>query len=229
MQKLSRNPWVAAVLIGIGVLALLVAGFYAWSSGPSTPQAAAPQAPGSPSGSPAASDPPSTASAQPPCTTAAGEMRDPKQLVIDSMKETSPMLSLGNDGDAPAAPPKSEPNTTGWYKYGPAVGSDKGNVILTVHTYSPRNGGNALGNRINGDHGLKQGDVIRILDAEGKQTCYRYSGNTKVWVSSYDPNSTVLHDDNGKPQLAIIICWDYNNKTNDWDSRLIFYADLMKA
>ena len=28
----------------------------------------------------------------------------------------------------------------------------------------------------------------------------------------------------GDPQLLIIICWDFNKETEDWDSRIFFHA-----
>ncbi|OYO21044.1 class F sortase [Enemella dayhoffiae] len=149
-------------------------------------------------------------------------MDDPKKLTVERIGVNSPMMTVGKDSDGnPGAPPKNQANTTAWYNGSPEVGSDKGNVILTIHTY---HAGGALGNQLYSDKGLKDGDIIKISDGAGKQVCYRYTRNTKVWVKTYDPASGVFFNPTGPAQLAIMICWDYDKSRDDWDSRIIFYA-----
>lgn len=190
-----------------------------------------------PADTPQASTPaPATPSAASPseskgnsCTTTTGQMHKPKQLKIDRLGVTSPVITVGKDESGnPGSPPKSERNMTAWYDRSPEVGSDKGNTILTIHTYSPKNGANALGNKLYSKDGLKEGDIIRIIGDDGQQACYKYTGNRKVFVKDYDPKSGIFHNLEGPPQLAIMICWDYNSSTNDWDSRVIFYASFEK-
>lgn len=194
-----------------------------------TPEAtSASPTPTTASPTPAAPAPAPSSPAASGCTTASGHITDPKRFKVESRNVDSRMITVGKDSDGnPGAPPPSESQTTAWYNASPEVGSDKGNTILTIHTYSPKNGANALGNKLYSDSGLKQGDVIKIVDGSGKQVCYRYTGNKKVWVNSYDPASGVFHNLTGPPQLAIMICWDHNAKTNEWDSRIIFYASLI--
>lgn len=163
------------------------------------------------------------------CTTAPGAIEHPVRFKVDARGVDSKMITTGTDPDgAPGAPPKSEPNTTGWFNGSPEVGTTQGNVMLTIHTYSPKNGANALGNKLYSDAGLKPGDIIRIIDQNGQQVCYRYRESLKIWVDKYDENSGVYWNTTGRPQLAIMICWDHNNKTEEWDSRIVFYADLIK-
>lgn len=155
------------------------------------------------------------------CSSPTVGMENPKTLSIPSMKVESPMLSLGlDDSGAAAAPPKSASHTTGWYNKGPKIGANKGNAILTIHTY--RNGG-ALGNELNSDKGLKPGAEVKVTDDKGTVVCYTVDRALKIWVKDYDPNSNVLYDNNGKPQAVIVICWDFNWDTKDWDSRILYY------
>ncbi len=144
----------------------------------------------------------------------------PKTFMIDRTGVSSPMLSLGLDGSAPAAPPKNQPYTVGWYRGGPAIGAAKGNAILTAHTY--RQGG-ALGNDLV-EGGLQVGDRIRVVGVDGSVQCYTYTGSTKVWVKDYKPGSTVMDNPNGPHQLALVVCWDFDWNTQEWRSRIILYA-----
>lgn len=166
-------------------------------------------------------------SAPPPapgCMAAAAPIT-PAKFSIADMKVDAPVLSLGTDSSgAPAAPPKNASHTVGWWTEGPKIGASKGNAILTIHTY--RNGG-ALGNELNASTGLKPGMVVRLSDSSGKTMCYKYERALKIWVKDYDPNSNVLFDDNGKPQAVIVICWDFNRGTEEWDSRILYYLTPM--
>lgn len=156
------------------------------------------------------------------CSPTTQPMNDPKTFQIDDLKVKSPMLSLGlDDSGAAAAPPKNQARTVGWFNEGPKIGADRGNAVLTIHTY--RQGG-ALGNQLyDPENGLKEGALVRITDAGGTQVCYTYERLTKVWVKDYDPNSSVLYDYEGKPQAVIVICWDFNKRTEAWDSRILYY------
>lgn len=192
-----------------------------------------PSASATPTPTPTPTHTPSPTPAQ-TCTNFTGDMESPTKFVVERMGVDSPMMVVGKDADGnPGAPPPSEAYTTAWYNGSPAPGSEHGNVILTIHTYSR---GQALGNDLygadglqepSGGKGLREGDLIKISDADGNRVCYRYTGQTKVWVKTYDPKSGVFHNPDGPPQLAIMVCWDYNPGTKDWDSRIIFYAGLI--
>ncbi|MDO4411660.1 class F sortase [Cutibacterium sp.] len=158
----------------------------------------------------------------------AGCMKDPKPIVpvkysIDRMKVSAKVLSVGLDSaGAAGAPPRDDPSSMAWFNQGPKVGSDKGNVILTSHTFHI---GEALGNRMyDKNDGIKPGDIIRISDKAGNTVCYRYTHNTKVWVKDYDPNSTILYNNDGPAQAVIVVCWDYV-KGKGHESRVLFYAE----
>lgn len=148
----------------------------------------------------------------------------PTRIELRSMGVTSPVLSLGlADDGTPATPPFNEPYTVGWYNLGPKPGASKGKAVLTAHTFSE---GRALGNDMaEPDTGLRAGAVVALSDARGRTQCWRVTGATKVWVADYDPNSTVLYDDGGAPQLAIVICWDHVKSSKSWASRIIYHAE----
>ncbi|HHV22037.1 MAG TPA: class F sortase [Propionibacterium sp.] len=166
------------------------------------------------------------------CTNFTGYMDAPARFEVERMGVDSPMIVVGKDADGnPGSPPLNAPYTTAWYTGSPEPGTTQGNVILSIHTYSQ---GQALGNDLYGKQGLQEGtggleegDLIKISDANGNEVCYRYTGLTKVWVDTYDPASGVFFNPDGPPQLAIMICWDYVPATKDWDSRIIFYAELI--
>lgn len=245
MSQFLKNR-VVQVAIAVAAVVIVVVGLLAILSpdGPTssvdvaqaTPAVTAPPEP-----TPGAQsqEPPATPSEPAPtpagetCTNFTGRMESPTKFVVERMGVESPMMVVGNDASGnPGAPPPNAPYTTAWYNGSPPPATDKGNVILTIHTYSK---GQALGNDLYGAKGLneptagaglQEGDVIKVSDAEGHQVCYRYSNNTKVWVKTYDPNSNVFHNPEGPPQLAIMVCWDYKGP-DVWDSRIIFYAPLI--
>lgn len=238
MQHLWKNR---AVQVAIGVMVVLFVvvgailtlrptGDGRMIASPVAPSSATVDAGGTPAGSSTVG--PETPSAGDTCTNFTGRMEAPTRFEVERMGVESPMMVVGKDVDGnPGAPPPNQPYTTAWYNGSPEPGTTQGNVILTIHTYSK---GQALGNDLYGKNGLKdgtgglqEGDLIKISDAEGNQVCYRYSGSTKVWVKTYDPTSGVFHNPDGPAQLAIMICWDYVPSTNDWDSRIIFYAGLI--
>lgn len=241
MPHLWKNRAVQ-VAIGVVVVLLVVAGaiFMQKPTGDGRVMASPVVTPvatvaATPKVTPSAASPtpsPDATPAQDTCTNFTGRMEAPTKFEVERMGVDSPMMVVGKDAEGnPGAPPPSEPYTTAWYNGSPEPGTTRGNVILTIHTYSK---GQALGNDLYGKDGLKngtgglvEGDLIKISDAEGNQVCYRYSDSTKVWVKTYDPASGVFHNPDGPPQLAIMICWDYAPSANDWDSRIIFYAGLI--
>ena len=152
----------------------------------------------------------------------------PTRYQMSNPQADEAVLSLGVDSDgAIAAPPKSEPRTASWWNQGPRPGSEAGKPVLSIHTY--RNGG-ALGNEMyDGTPLMEAGDIIRLTDDEGRSACYEFVKADKIFMSDYDPDSDVMIDYDGDPLLTIVICWDFNSSTEDWDSRVFFYAQPIEA
>lgn len=192
---------------------------------PATSSAGTPGTPASASLSPSAvaSSPSAANPALAECT-AVDEGFVPTRYAIEAVGADARVVSLGLDSQGNiAAPPLNEPDTASWWNQGPLPGSDKGKAVLSIHTY--RNGG-AVGNDLyaGGSPQLNPGDVIRLYGDDGQVLCYEYTDTRKVWVDEYDPNSTVMVDYEGSPQLLIIVCWDFDWDTEIWDSRAFFYG-----
>lgn len=172
---------------------------------------------------PASSAAPATAAAQKcPATTPDGFV--PVRYEIERFSTDEKVVALGLDADgAIAAPPKSEPSMASWWNQGPLAGADAGKTVFSIHTY--RRGG-ALGNQMykGGQSSLQPGDRIILHGAGGEVACYDFVEAKKLFVEDYDPNSNVMVDFEGDPLLTMIICWDHRKGTDDWDSRVLFYA-----
>ncbi len=193
------------------------------------PSAAAPSA-AAPSAAasivPVSAAPPPSPSPSPTgrCQAPSAEGFVPVRYEIERLGSDEKVVSLGLDPEgAIAAPPLDEPRIASWWNQGPRPGSDAGKVLLSIHTY--RKGG-ALGNELykGGKSALQAGDRIVLHGAEGQVACYEFVEAKKVFVSDYDPNSSVMIDYDGTPLLNMIICWDYVKGSKAWNSRVFFYA-----
>ncbi len=183
------------------------------SPGPSTSSS-------SPAASPKASrDPALVADCKP-----LGKGFEPTRFTMEQPSANEKILSLGYDKDGNiAAPPGDEPRTASWWNDGPKAGSQKGKVVLSIHTY--RRGG-ALGNEMyaNDKPLMDKGDVIKLYGDNGQVACYEFAEAMKVKVDEYDPDSDIMVDHTGKPRLLIIICSD-QVAGKPAASRIFFYAD----
>ena len=236
----SRRPLVIAVAV-VGVLALLLVALL-WNRGGSEAVPAASVAPSSSAPAVGASPSPTVSAASPspsptpsptPSEPVSPELADctavaegfvPTRFAIPALGADERVVSLNLDDEGNiAAPPKDEPRTASWWNAGPRPGAEEGQALLSIHTY--RNGG-ALGNELYSDGGpaLEAGDVIKLYGDDGQVQCYEFTEALKVWVADYDPQSDVMIDFDGDPRLAIIICWDFNRSTENWDSRVFFYG-----
>lgn len=160
---------------------------------------------------------------------AVGEEFVPVRYTMENPAVDASVVSLGLDADgAIAAPPKDQPTTASWWNQGPRAGAAAGKTVLSIHTY--RSGG-AQGNAMyeGGRVRLEPGDLIKLYGADGEVACYEFVEATKVWVDDYDPDSDIMVDFAGDPLLTIIICWDHVSGTDDWASRIFFYAQPVTA
>lgn len=159
------------------------------------------------------------------CDLTPEDIDDPKTIELVSQKKILPVMSLGFDEaeNAPQISPKEEPFTVAWYNEGPKVGSAKGKVLITGHTYPE--GGNGIGNELNAGL-LKAGDLLKVDDKDGNAVCYRYREEKHIYVVDYDPNSDIVYDEVGKPELLFFVC---DNHIGDgvWAGRRMYYADLL--
>ncbi|WP_460742084.1 class F sortase [Mariniluteicoccus endophyticus] len=157
------------------------------------------------------------------CTPNPGAIR-PARFQISRMGVDVPMITVGKDKDGnPGASPLSQMYTAAWYKGSPAPGTTRGNVVVNIHSWAS---GPALGNDLRTK--MRTGDVIRVVGTGGTVACYRFREAIKIKVATYDPSSGVYLNPTGKPQLAILTCWDRNPRTGVYESRILFYADPIR-
>lgn len=150
----------------------------------------------------------------------------PNRYTIETIDAEGEVLALNLDADGNiAAPPVDQPETASWWSGGPMPGADEGRAILSIHTYNPSLSP-AVGNYMyrGGQSQLKSGDLIKLYGNQGQVMCYEFTHDYKFFMDEYDPDSDVMLDFYGAPEIAIIICWDYDRNTRDWDSRVLFYA-----
>ena len=133
------------------------------------------------------------------------------------------MIALGTQNGEIPAPPKNDRRSASWWKGGPKPGARQGKAILSIHTYRPSLAP-ALGNELykGGKSALKPGDILKLHGKNGEIQCYEFVEAPRIHLNDYDPNSTVMHDENGPESVVIVTCWDFNKKTKDWDSRVMF-------
>lgn len=226
----SKRNRLIAILAAV-VVVVLVVGIGLWMAQP-TDQA--PTAGNSPSAPAATASVPAPASPDPSksleCTTTTQGFEPVRYTIEGSMTVDEKVLSLGTDEKGNiAAPPPAQKRTASWWNEGPKPGTP-GKAILSIHTY--HNGG-ALGNELfdGGKSQLKDGDIIKLYGGQGEVACYKYTEAKRIMVSDYDENSDVMIDFEGDPELAMIICWDYDKnvdkkKADPWKSRVFFYGTL---
>ena len=223
----SRRRTVSIVLTAVAVVVIATLIFFL--TRPDAPAAIDPTPSPSTSqpASPAASPEPSPSSSPAidgECVTTATAGFVPTRYAIPALNVDEPVLALNLDSDGNiAAPPKDQARTASWWNAGPQPGSDKGKVVLSIHTY--RNGG-AVGNELyeGGEPTLEAGDVIKLYDDLGSVACYEYTETQKILAVDYDPESTIMVDFDGAPMVTIIVCWDFDKATEDWASRVFFYG-----
>lgn len=157
------------------------------------------------------------------CNLKPTEIQHPTKMSVVKDERTLDMVSLARDAsDAAGAPPIEDAYTVGWYVEGPKIGSRQGKAVLTSHTYFR---GTAFGNELN-DGLWSPGDIIKISDASGNNACYSYKNSHHLMEADYDPESSILYDEEGMPQFALIVCSDWDEYGNPL-GRIIYYADLV--
>lgn len=222
-ERSNRNPRLIAIWV---VIAALLVGLVTWGVLASRPDGSDPAAGGTVAATTPAVSPSDSATADvqlPDGCTAVDAGFVPERYSIDALDVDEPVIALDLDADGNiAAPPKDQARTASWWSGGPKPGSDAGQAVLSIHTY--RNGG-AVGNELfdGGKSALQAGDLLRLTGPDGQVLCYEYTDETHIAAADYDPDSDLMVDFDGDPKATIIICWDFNSKTEEWDSRVFFH------
>jgi len=127
-------------------------------------------------------------------------------------------MGLTSEGDMESP---TDPQTVGWYKFGPHPGH-VGSAVITGH-YGPRRDGKR--SIFDDLQKISKGDKIYVDDEKGA---------TAVFVvresRSYDPEantSEIFISNDSKPHLNLITCegiWNESQKM--YSSRLVVFADM---
>lgn len=180
----------------------------------------------SPSSSPSPSPSP-TRLADQECATPE-ESFAPTHFTIERLGAHERVIARPLQGGQVPAPPLNDRRSAAWWNGSPQAGAERGKSVLTIHTYRPSLRP-ALGNELyaGGTSTLRSGDIIKLHGADGAIACYEFTEAPRIHVDDYDPASTVMLDPTGDPSLVIVICWDFNQRTSHWDSRVMFQFDLV--
>ena len=154
----------------------------------------------------------------------------PTHFTIPRVGAHERVLALPLQGGQVPSPPLNDRRSAAWWDGSPEAGADRGKSVLTIHTYRPSLRP-ALGNELysGGGAALQPGDVIKLHGADGAIACYEFTEAPRIFVADYDPASSVMLDPDGDPALVIVICWDFDARTTNWDSRIMFQFELLEA
>ncbi|GAB3995865.1 class F sortase [Nocardioides marmoraquaticus] len=97
-------------------------------------------------------------------------------------------------------------------------GDRRGNVLLNAHTFPGGPEETALGNRLLA--GLAEGGRV-VLAGEGRSLCYRVTD--RVEVDADQPFFRYYADD-GRPQVAIVVCSGDRLDPGVWTKRTVWFA-----
>lgn len=167
---------------------------------------------------------PVPATLTPTCSTASGPII-PKWMVIDRLgidvavdqkpldthhQIPDPTDSSGNDVRWAAT----------WISDTPRPGA-AGVADFTTHSFHQ---GDAVGNRLATI--AAEGDIIRLIDAGGKQLCFRISSKPLSYPVAKLPVND-LYNAGGPSRLAIVYCTDYDWFKAVWPNRGVVMANLI--
>ncbi len=143
-------------------------------------------------------------------------------LSIPSIGVGAGVVAMGTTADGKMAVPNNFKDV-GWYSLGTAPGQS-GNAVLGAHV----DNGGAIAGVFKHLKDLRKGTIIALKDSKGALLQYRVSK-----IALYDRNakdtSSVFTGD-GSSKLVLITCaGTWLPKQNTYSSRLVVFADLVKA
>ncbi|MCZ4498909.1 MAG: hypothetical protein JWQ74_1462 [Marmoricola sp.] len=215
----------AAALVAALVAVVLALVWVLWPDATPTPKAVAAPAPQT-------VEPGTTLKATGACTKPATKPFKPTTISIKDVAHKAPMIGLPRDGNRVPRPPAISSLGKTQYAWddadltppsgfdsakppGAVPGSERGNVLINAHTWPD---GSALGNRMLAN--LEIGDRI-ILDGGTSQLCYSV---TKRIVIKAEDGSAEYYEQDGPPQLALIVCSPPRLGPGNWQNRTIWFA-----
>jgi len=143
----------------------------------------------------------------------------PTRITVPKVTTNAEVLALPRDGNnVPSAPPISNAGKTQFAWDEPTIkpGEPKGNVLINAHTWPD---GTALGNHLLDN--LQVGGRIIVNGKGGAQLCYKVTKRDVIVASD---GSWEYYEQNGPPQIALIVCSPPRLGPGNWVHRTIWYA-----
>ena len=205
-----RTRWAAAATAAVVALVCLVA--WLLRSDPAPAPAAATDPATTPTMSAPAVDP-----IPDPCDGAARRPFTPERVSIDGVVGDAEVVGVPRDDrGVTGVLPISNKADVAWDLGGIRPGSARGNVLLNTHTWPD---GSALGNALLDE--LDQGDRIVVHGDADRLLCYEVSRRIEVLAADgYPP----YYDEDGRPQIALIVCSGTRSSAGEWSHRTIWFA-----
>ena len=175
-----------------------------------------------PSESPTASASASAAEARPAaasCQPAATRPFGPQHITVPGVTRNADVLRPAREDGVPGTPPLTSYGKTVFaydLAQGVQPGDAAGNVLLNAHTWPD---GTALGNHLLA--GLDQGDRIVVQGSGDARLCYRVTERVEVLASK---GLRRYYDQDGPPQLAIVVCSGRRLGPGVWEKRTVWFA-----
>lgn len=158
------------------------------------------------------------------CARPASKPFVPTRITIEDVATNAEVLALPRDGNnVPQAPPLSAAGKRqfAWDQPTLKPGSPRGNVLINAHTYPD---GSALGNLLL--ENLDVGERIIVRGANGAELCYRVTKRDVIVAAN---GSYEYYEDDGPPQIALIVCSPPRLGPGNWKNRTIWYASPINA
>ena len=144
----------------------------------------------------------------------------PTRLTVPRVVRDAEVVGLPRDGNnVPGALPIGASNAKIAYAWDEPTlkpGSPQGNVLINAHTWPDDS---ALGNKML-DH-LQVGMRMIVHGAHGEELCYKVTKRDVIVASD---GSFEYYEQDGPPQLALIVCSPPRLGPGNWLHRTIWYA-----
>ena len=211
-----RVSAVTAVVVAVVLMALAAWWFWPEPEADPAPTTAAPSTTAAPVETPAPA----------PCTSTAKGPFTPTSVTVPGAIDAARVVPVPPDGEVSGTLPESEGRAFAWEPSpGATPGSDKGNVLLNVHTFP---GGGANGNVLLEQ--LPEGGQIVLAgtapDGSAVELCYVVSERLEMPATELLPR---YYATDGPPQVAIVVCSGERRGPGDWTHRTVWFASPVPA
>ena len=153
------------------------------------------------------------------CSPVADRPFGPQHITVPGVTRNADVLRPPREDNVPGTPPLTTYGKTVFaydLAQGVQPGDPAGNVLLNAHTWPD---GTALGNQLLA--GLQEGDKIVVQGDGAARLCYRVTERVEVLASK---GLARYYDQDGPPQLAIVVCSGRRLGPGVWEKRTVWFA-----